>query len=341
VTNAPIAAPSRPRIHPARLRSVDQGHVVVLLDLVLVLVFALLISGFATIGNVASIATSTAGLGILALGQAIVVIAKGIDLSVVAVYGVTGQLVATLVIVGHSEIFAVFVGLCVAVGFGLVNGVLVSFIEVPALFVTLATSLAFIGLTRVIVFDGSISFNIGTGAPFVHGLGNAEALGLPVATFVWFGLAGLTWFFLSRTAPGRMLYGIGDKPAAAALVGMPVRPLTLLTYVASAVFSFVAGLVIIGGAGAFDSRYLTSGSQLYDVIAIVVIAGVSLAGGRGTIEGVLAATILIGLILNAMTLLDLDTVQQSIFKAVIVLGALVLDRWLHPVDDETARAGEL
>jgi ribose transport system permease protein len=97
----------------------------------------------------------------------------------------------------------------------------------------------------------------------------------------------------------------------------------------------------LGLAGGFDARAMTSGSQLYDVIAVVVIGGVSLAGGRGTIGGVLSGALLIGVLVNGMTLLDFDTIQQSLWKSIIVLAALVLDGWLHPRDEETARPGEL
>jgi ribose transport system permease protein len=339
--SATEASPERGSSIAARIRETDQGHIVGVLDLVLIVIFVVFIPGFGSFDNVGSIASASAGLGVLALGQAIVVIGRGIDLSVVAIYGVTGQFFAQRLTEGSSEWSALIAGLVMAVAFGCINGLLVAFVEVPPLFVTLATSLAFIGLSRVILFDGSISFKIGPDAQVIHAVGNNDVFGLPLALFVWLGIALVAWTFLARSVPGRMLYAIGDKPEAAALVGMPTRPLTLLAYVASAVLSFVAGLIIIGGAGSFDSRLLSNGSQLYDVLAIVVIGGVSLAGGRGTVEGVITATVLIGILLNAMTLLDLDTVQQSIFKAVIVIFALVLDRWLHPVDEETARSGEL
>jgi ribose transport system permease protein len=115
----------------------------------------------------------------------------------------------------------------------------------------------------------------------------------------------------------------------------------VLTYVVAAFLAFVAGILSLGLAGGFDARAVTTGSQLYDVIAVVVIGGVSLAGGRGTVGGVLAGALLIGVLVNGMTLLDFDTIQQSLWKSVIVLAALVLDAWIHPRDEETARPGEL
>jgi ribose transport system permease protein len=324
-----------------RLASVDQGVIVAGLLAVLCAVFALTLNRFATAGNANAIASATAGLGVLALAQAVVVIGRGLDLSIIAVYGVTGQLVANRLNAGHGEVETLLIGLAAALGLGLFNGVLVAYLEVPPLFVTLATSLLFIGAARLLFFGGKLLFGMPESAGLVTDLGQGKALGLPVSLFVWVGLALLAWRWSRQTTTGRMVYAVGDNVAAARMTGMPARPITVLTYLISASLAFVGGLIIISSAGQFDGRTITAGSQLYDVIAIVVIGGVSLAGGRGSILGVVAATVLIGVILNGMTLLNFDSIQQSLFKSLIVLGALVLDRWLHPPDEETARTGEL
>lgn len=324
-----------------RLASIDQGVIVSALLLVLVLVFALTLDRFLTTGNARAIASATSGLGVLALAQAVVVIGRGLDLSVVAIYGVTGQLVAQRLTEGASEASAVLLGLAVALVLGLFNGVLVAYLEVPPLFVTLATSLLFIGLFRLAVFEGNLLFAMPRSADFVTSIGQGELLGAPLSLFLWLGLAVLVWQWTRRTATGRMVYAVGDNLSASRIAGIPARPLTVLTYLVSASLAFIAGLIIISSAGQFDGRSITAGTQLYDVIAIVVIGGVSLAGGRGSILGVVAATMLIAVILNGMTLLNFSSIQQSLFKSLIVLAALVLDRWLHPPDEETARAGEL
>ena len=307
----------------------------------LAIVFSLTLNRFLTTGNARGVASSTAGLGVLALAQAVVVIGRGLDLSVVAVYGVTGQLVAQLLNDGHSQAYSVVLGLVVALGLGLFNGVIVAYLEVPPLFVTLATSLLFVGLFRLAVFGGDVLFTMPSSAKFVTSIGQGQFLHAPVSLFIWLALAVVVWQWMRRTSSGRMTYAVGDNLAAARVAGIPARPLTVLTYLVSASLAFIGGLMIISATGQFDGRSITAGTQLYDVIAIVVIGGVSLAGGRGSILGVVSATLLIAIILNGMTLLNFSSIQQSLFKSLIVLSALVLDRWLHPPDEETARAGEL
>lgn len=324
-----------------RLASLDQGLIVSGLLILLAVIFSLTLSRFLTAGNARGIASSTAGLGVLALAQAVVVIGRGLDLSVVAVYGVTGQLVAQLLNVGHSQPYAVALGFAVAIVLGLVNGVLVAYLEVPPLFVTLATSLLFVGLFRLAVFGGAVLFTMPSSAKFVTSIGQGEFLRAPVSLFIWLALAVVVWQWMRRTSGGRMIYAVGDNLSASRVAGIPARPLTLLTYLVSASLAFMGGLMIISATGQFDGRSITAGTQLYDVVAIVVIGGVSLAGGRGSILGVVSATLLIAIILNGMTLLNFSSIQQSLFKSLIVLAALVLDRWLHPPDEETARAGEL
>lgn len=331
------ALPARPR----KWASFDQGFLVACLTGLLAVVLAVSVSGFASWGNLVNILVAAAGLGILAIGQGLVVMARGLDLSIVATYGVTAQLVATLIQGGAGVWTAIVVGLVVATVMGLVNGLLVAYVDIPAFFVTLATSLLFLGAFRLFLFEGSLIFVFPESASVITTLGHGSLLGIPVSVIVWLGLAAAVWWATSRTAAGRMIFACGDNPAAASLVGMPARPLTTLTYVASAVLAFVAGLIIAGAAGNFDTRIVSAGSQLYDVLAIVVIGGVSLAGGRGSIGGIVAATLFIGVVLNGMTLLNLSDVQSSVTKSVIVLAALVLDRFLHPPNEETARAGEL
>lgn len=341
VATAVARAPDDRRPLSDRLASVDQGLIVTGLLVLLCLVFAATLDRFATTGNFRAIASATAGLGVLALAQAVVVIGRGLDLSVVAIYGVTGQLVATRLNEGQSQLSTLLIGLLVALALGLLNGVLVAYLEVPPLFVTLATSLLFVGAARLFLFEGAVLFGIPKSAGFVNELGQGSVLGAPVSMFLWLGLAFLIWQWLRQTSTGRMIYAVGDNLSAARVSGMPARPLTVMTYLVSAALAFIAGLMIISSAGQFDGRTITAGTQLYDVIAIVVIGGVSLAGGRGSILGVLSATLLIAVILNGMTLMNFSSIQQSLFKSLIVLAALVLDRWLHPPDEETARAGDL
>jgi ribose transport system permease protein len=331
---------SRPLLS-SRLKGLDQAVLVAGLVIVLCVVLSLFVNRFARIENFTAIVSASAGLGVLALAEAIVVIGRGLDLSVIAVYGVTGQVVAQMLSDGHNQLVALGVGLLLAVLLGLVNGVLVTYVELPALFVTLATSLFFIGAARILLFNGVVIFNVPSDAGFVSGIGHASIGPLPISFLLWIAVAAIVALWCRRAVTGRMVYAIGDNTETARITGMPTRPIALMTYVLSAVLAFVGGLILITSTGTFDARTVSAGSQLYDVLAIVVIGGVSLSGGRGSVWGAVAATFLIGVILNGITLMNFNTTQQLLFKSVIVLIALVVDRRLHPQDEETVRPGEL
>lgn len=325
----------------SRLKHLDQGVLVGGLVAVLFVALSLFVDRFATVDNLKAIVSASAGLGVLAMAEGIVVIGRGLDLSVIAIYGVTGQLVAQMLSDGNSQLKSLALGLGLAVVLGIVNGILVAYVELPALFVTLATSLFFIGTARIVLFDGKVIFDVPSNAPFVSAIGHKDLGVIPVSFLVWMAVATAAWWWSRRAVTGRMVYALGDNDLTARITGMPTRPLTMLTYVISGVLAFIGGLILITSTGTFDGRTISAGSQLYDVLAIVVIGGVSLSGGRGSVWGAVAATFLIGVILNGITLLNFDTTQQLLFKSVVVLIALVVDRRLHPQDEETVRPGEL
>ena len=324
-----------------RLKNIDQAVYVGIIVVLLGVVLSLAVGPFARVANFHAILAASAGLGVLALAQAIVVIGRGLDLSVVAIYGVTGQLVAQMLTNGHGQVVTLLTGLGLAILLGAINGVLVAYVEMPPLFVTLASSLFFLGAARILLFDRVTIFNIPRDGGFITGLGS-RSLGLvPISFIVWMIVAVLVAWWLRRTVAGRMVYAIGDNTETARITGMPARPMIFLTYVLSAVIAFIGGLILVTASGSFDTRTISAGTQLYDVLAIVVIGGISLSGGRGTVWGTVTATLLVGVILNGITLLNFDTTQQLFFKSIVVLIALVIDRRMHPQDEETVRPGEL
>ena len=158
---------------------------------------------------------------------------------------------------------------------------------------------------------------------------------------VLFGIvAGLAHLFLRFTRQGRFIYAIGDNRDTAQITGIAVRPIIVSTYIFGALLALLAGLVLAAQVGQLDTATANS-TLVYDVVTVAVIGGVSLAGGRGSVLSVLAGTILIGLLLNGMTLLHLSSDVQVIVKGFALLLALGLDSALHPRDEETARHGDL
>ncbi|MFT3851316.1 MAG: ABC transporter permease [Ilumatobacteraceae bacterium] len=301
---------------------------------------AVLLDGFLTRANLSSILVSSAVLVVLGVGGAVVIIGGGIDLSAIVIFGICSQVIAEAMRAGHSEVAGLVVCLGVAFVCGLVNGLIVAYGELPALLVTLATALLFRGVAKLTYLEAQ-SGSLSDAAGITLALGRDSWLGVDAPIVVAAIVVVVMHVALTRSAPGRAVYAMGDNVASARLIGLPIRPMVVATYLVSALLAAFAGVLQIGIAGSYDTRTYTSGTLLYDVLAVIVIGGVSLAGGRGRLFGVVAAALLIGVLRNAMTRADLDTIQQLTLKSLLVLTALVLDARLHPRSVETARPGEL
>jgi ribose transport system permease protein len=317
----------------------SQERIVFLVTAVLAIVFSVSLPGFLTADNLLTLARNVSALGILGTGMAIVVIGGGLDLSLVATMGVTTALAVQLMADPdrHAAV-ALAAGLSLAVGMGLLNGVVIAFVEVPALFTTLASGLFIYGIARTYWLTGLIA-EVPPDRIFIRTLGQGLPLGLPMPIVVFGVVLSLASVVMQRTTIGRFLYAHGDNREAAALTGIAVRPLTCVQYTASAALGFLAGLVMAGSVNGFNLQVVDS-TLIYDVLLVVVVGGVSLVGGRGGVTSVLAGILLIGVMLNGMTLMDLNVYQQNIVKGLVLLAALVLDNRLHPRDEETVRQGD-
>ena len=150
-----------------------------------------------------------------------------------------------------------------------------------------------------------------------------------------------TWFLLRYSIPGRTTYAMGDNFGAARLSGLPVRTTTLMIYVYAALTALLAGLVISSASGTVDFRTVTNGSLLFEVILVVVLGGIPLRGGRGGVGSILVGVALIAVLRNGMTLLDFSTQTQDVLKGLVLITAIVADRYLNPRDTETDTIGDL
>lgn len=300
--------------------------------------FALTLPGFATIGNLLGLTRSVAILGILGIAMSVVVIGRGLDLSLVATMAVSSAFALQLMQQGWGWPGAVAAGMGVAIVIGLINGFIIAFVEVPALFTTLATGFLIFGLGRTFLLDGLITY-LPAGMESFSWLGQGRLWGIPAPVIVLALVAIVVQVFLSRMTVGRFVYAHGDNIEAARLTGIAVRPLTMLEYAICAAIGCVAGLVMAASTASINTQIVNS-TLIFDVILVVVLGGVSLVGGRGGVLSVLAGTALIGTLLNGMTILDLDNNVQNIVKGGVLLAAIVLDNRLHPRDEETARQGD-
>lgn len=331
-------APQRPS---SRARSLianpTQESIVLAVAVVLFIGFALTLPAFRTVDNILLLMRSVAAIGVLGLAMSIVVIARGLDLSLVATMATSVAITLTL-LNDHGPVVSIAVGFAIAVAVGVINGFVIAFIEIPALFATLAMGLLEYGVVRSIYIKSEL-VGLPDNGDFIKTLGSGRIAGIPTSVLVLFALAAVLHFVLSRTVFGRFVYAHGDNPDASALSGISVRTLSIIEYAACAAIGFVAGLLLVGSVSGINTSVAT-GTLIYDVILVVVLGGVSLVGGRGGVASVLVGTALVGIMLNGMTLFNLSNTQQDIVRGLILLGALVLDNKLHPRDEETVRQGD-
>jgi ribose transport system permease protein len=322
----------------AKFGGLTQERVVLLLTVVVFAAYSMLLTGFFSVGNMFALARSIAVLGILALGMSIVIIGRGIDLSQIAVMAATTGVAIILMNAGVPIPLAAIGGIVLAAAIGAMNGFLIAFFEIPALIGTLASAMVVLGMTRAFAMPQLQAFVSPENSAFLR-LGENLASGLPIPFLVFLLLAVATHVFLSKTTVGRFIYAHGDNPDAARLTGLPVRPLTMLEYALCSSIACIAGLISAASTSFIHLR-IANGTLIFDVVLVAVLGGVSLIGGRGSVVSVVVGTLLIGVLLNGMTILNLDSETQDIIKGAVLIVAIVVDSLLHPRDDETAKQGD-
>lgn len=319
--------------------AISQEQVILGVTAVMFAFFAITLPGFATYGNIVILLNGVAQLGILSLGAAIVVIGRGIDLSQIAAMA-AGAVVTTVSLqAGYPLPIALLFGLSASLLIGIVNGLIIAFIEIPALFATLATNIMAYGLLRGLVQSGQSIAYLPKDATAMIELGRTRLLDIPVSVIIFVVVAIVIHLTLTRTVLGRFVYAHGDNPEAARLSGIPVRPLTVIEYSIAAFVAFIAGILHLTTLMAVDSDIINS-TMIFNVILIIVLGGISLVGGRGSVFSVVAGTLLIGTMLNGLTIMNVNNLVADMARGAVLMAAILLDNWLHPRNEETARQGE-
>lgn len=319
-------------------RRPSQTTAVLAMCVILIVAFSATLNGFFTVGNLFALARNISILGILALGMAVVVIGRGLDLSQVAAFAASTAIAIIVMNAGYPTWLALLIGLVLAIVIGVLNGFLISVVEMPPLLTTLASSLAVLGIIRSTAVQHYVVY-LGKGHDDFMKLGGNLWDGVPVPILIFGATAILLHLFLSRTVLGRSIYAHGDNPDASRLTGLATRPLTMLEYALSAGIGYVGGVVMIAETALMHLQVAES-TLIFDVIMVVVLGGVSLVGGRGNVMSVVVGTLLIGVLLNGMTIMDMDVQTQNIIKGIVLLVAIVLDSYLYPRDEETSKQGD-
>lgn len=317
----------------------NQERIVLAIAAGMFIVFAVVLKGFLTPGNIVSLVQNVSILGVLGVGMALTIIGRGIDLSMVANMAISVAWVLYLANHGTPLPVAVLLGLGLSLAIGLLNGILIAYVEIPAIFATLAMGTAVYGLGQSVLVDSDVIFVPRTEAWF-KAIGGATIWGIP-SPVIWLAVIGsAAAAFLAFTRPGRFIFGMGDNPQAARVTGVPARPMMVLQYLASSLIAFAAGIITATLVDSMNTRMAAS-TLVYDVILVVVIGGVGLSGGKGSVRNVVVGTLLIGILLNGMTIMDVPYTFQNIVKSLILLVAIVTDSILNPRDEQTSQQGDI
>jgi len=263
-------------------------------------------------------------LGTLAIGQTIIVLTAGIDLSCGTVMAF-GSIVMTKMAVDNNvpPLLAILIGLLVCGAFGVVNGGLVTRLGLPPFIVTLGTFYIAFALTHIYSNEETIS-NLPSAMTW---LGNTFKVGSTAITYgsiLCLILFGIAWFVLSQTTWGRRVYAIGDNPEATRLMGINVRKQLLMIYVVAGVIYGLAALLLISRTGVGDPN--AGQTDNLDAITAVVLGGTSLFGGRGGVVGTLIGALIVGVLRNGLVLTGVESIYQVLITGILVILAVSVDQ---------------
>jgi ribose transport system permease protein len=317
----------------------SQERIVFGLALLLCLVFTIALPGFLTTDNILNLVRSVSILGILGVAMGLVVIGRGIDLSLVALMAVSVAWTLHMIGSGMPLPQALTIGLAFSLFIGAVNGWLVGYVEMPAIFATLAMGTLVYGFGRYFLFDLDVAYMPDSARQLLW-LGQGKLFGVPVPIFLFAAVCLNGYLFLRYAHSGRYLRAVGDNLLAARIAGVPARPIIVLQYVLSALIGYIAGIVTAASVASMNTRLAIS-TYVYDVILVVVLGGIGLSGGKGNIRNVIVGTLLIGVLLNGMTIMDIQYTVQNVIKGVILLTAIVIDTIVNPRDEQTAQQGDI
>jgi ribose/xylose/arabinose/galactoside ABC-type transport system permease subunit len=276
-------------------------------------------NSFLTSGNLFLLGGQWAPIGVMAAGEALVIIAGGFDLSVGTTYSFSATLAASM-LQHHSVALAILAAMAVGAGIGLVNGFLVTKVNINPFIATLGTSQAFLGIALVYSNGGTYT----TGDPTISTLGSGAIGTVPVPLIVMAVVMIVLGSILAWTAYGRRIYAVGGNYNASFLSGMRADRVRMSTYVISGMCAALAGLMYLGRIG---SAQAASTGVEFQVIAAVLIGGISIAGGEGSMWRVFVGLTVLATLQNFFFRAGVNDFWQQVVQGVVILMAVGLDAY--------------
>jgi ribose/xylose/arabinose/galactoside ABC-type transport system permease subunit len=294
--------------------------VLLVLYLIIIAVFWRLSPFFLDWRNMLTIGATVAYIGLMAALGTLLIIAGGLDLSVAAVAGLTGVVIALLYSAGLNIWVAALCALLVAAAIGCLNGLLATRLRMNPFIVTLGVSSIVSG--SALVLTGGLTKPLMVGS--FNWIGSGRLFTIPVPLILMIITFLVLWLVLTRTKFGRYVYATGGNAEASRLIGVPVVRTLMILYVLSALSGGCAGIVLSAQLGAAGPA--AAAQQLLTVIAAIILGGTSLMGGRGSVWGTLLAVLILGTLNNGLTLLGISSFWQDITRGVVLLLAVGLDQ---------------
>jgi fructose transport system permease protein len=290
--------------------------------------FSLKSDRFLQAQNLSLVLQQVMGVGVLAIGQTLVILTAGIDLSVGTVMALGQIIMAKLAVAsGVDPLLAIGIGMLTCVGFGVLHGGLVTKVRLPPFIVTLGTLNIAFALTHVVSNDLTFSplpsqelffgktFRF-AGADFTYGV---------VLMLVLYALA---WYGLTQTAWGRHVYAVGDNREAARLTGINTDRVLFGVYTIAGLTYGIAAMLLLARTELGDPNAGQTTENL-DSITAVVLGGTSLFGGRGTVIGTLIGAVIVGVFRNGLTLIGVEVIYQYLVTGILVILAVAVDQLAH------------
>jgi ribose transport system permease protein len=291
--------------------------------LILMMLVSLFSPSFLSIDNLLNILRQTSINGIMAMGMTFVILTAGIDLSVGSVLALSGAVCASMIAADVSLPLALLATLGAGAILGAANGAIISFFGVQPFIATLVGMTMVRGATLVYCNGRPISTGDFPVAESFYNLGAGYVFGIPNPVIIAFVVFWVCWYVLNHTRTGRYVYALGGNEQVARLSGVNVNRIKMSVYMISGVLSATAGIIL---TARLESAQPTAGlAYELDAIAAVVLGGTSLMGGKGRIFGTIVGALIIGVLNNALNLMDVTSYFQMIAKGAVILLAVVVD----------------
>jgi len=290
----------------------------------IIIIFAIMCSingkDFLTAGNIKNIITQSSVIAVIAIGQSIVILTGGIDLSVGAIVGFIGISTGLMIKAGIPVLLACLLAIIIGAILGAGNGAVISYGKVPAFIVTLGGMMIIRGITMVINSGKPVS-----GFPeALRMVTNTQIFGIPISIFYVFILYAIIITVMNKTKFGRYIYSIGGNANAAKLSGIKIKRIEMYAYILGGIFAAIGGILLLSRLSYADPN-AGNGYEM-NAIASTVIGGIALSGGKGKIANTLVGALILGSLTCGLQILNVPVYYQTIITGLAIVGAVYLDK---------------